>query len=304
MGYSKTTWTDRNVQYPNRYTDELSNVKTFTASPGTVTAAGTKVTASNMNNLETGVEAAHKGTHVYGASSVGTDSYAITFSPAFGAYNTGMTINLKADVDNTGTATLNVDGLGAKTIKKITPAGLADLSNKDIVANGIYTLIYDGTNFILQNRLIPGIYIISDTTLSASAADITFNTFFGEYDELLLDLFNARLTVSASTTNVRAQFNDDTGANYTAGGTASQTYCNIGVVQGSALTDPRAIVQSKIFNLSNIIKNITYAGTEANFTFNNYWHNTSNRITKIKIYPASDSFASGTRAILRGVKWG
>jgi hypothetical protein len=53
--YTKTTWKDRSVQYPNRYTDESSNVKTFTPSPGTVTEAGTTVTAQRMNNIEDGI---------------------------------------------------------------------------------------------------------------------------------------------------------------------------------------------------------------------------------------------------------
>lgn len=54
------TWKDRNVQYPTRYTiskvggGALSSgdAVTMTASPGTVTEAGTPVTAANMNSIE------------------------------------------------------------------------------------------------------------------------------------------------------------------------------------------------------------------------------------------------------------
>lgn len=56
MAYTPTTWTDRNVQYPRRYTDELSNVKTFTPNEGTISNAGTAVTAAVMNNIETGIQ--------------------------------------------------------------------------------------------------------------------------------------------------------------------------------------------------------------------------------------------------------
>ena len=57
MTYSKTTWLDRVVQYPYRYskTGETSTEVTLTASPGTVTTAGTAVNATNLNKLETGV---------------------------------------------------------------------------------------------------------------------------------------------------------------------------------------------------------------------------------------------------------
>lgn len=55
MGYTKETWVDRNVQYPSRYTDQTANTYTFTVSPGTITDAGTNITADRMNNLESGV---------------------------------------------------------------------------------------------------------------------------------------------------------------------------------------------------------------------------------------------------------
>ena len=56
--YTKTTWVDRNVQYPNRYTITTidGDTEEFTAEPGTITQAGTQVTAANMNNIEDGVE--------------------------------------------------------------------------------------------------------------------------------------------------------------------------------------------------------------------------------------------------------
>ena len=50
--YSKTNWSDRVVQYPNRYTDELGATKTFTPSPGTVTNAGTPISANLLNKID------------------------------------------------------------------------------------------------------------------------------------------------------------------------------------------------------------------------------------------------------------
>lgn len=124
MGYTKTTW---------------------------VNGGSPAINATNMNNIESGIEAVHKGTAIYAASSTGTDAYAVTFSPAFTSYNTGMVINFKADVGNTGTATLNVDSLGAKNIKKFISSGKTDVATGDIIASGIYTAVYDGTDFILTN---------------------------------------------------------------------------------------------------------------------------------------------------------
>lgn len=82
----------------------------------------------------------------YAADAGSTDAYAITLSPAPTAYFTGMMVRFKANTVNTGAATLNVNGLGAKTIKKNT---IDDLSNNDITANQIVNVVFDGTNFQL-----------------------------------------------------------------------------------------------------------------------------------------------------------
>ena len=82
------------------------------------------------------------GTFFYGASSAGTDAYAITLSPAPAAYTNGMPIRFKADVANTGACTLNVNGLGAITIKKNLSV---DLASGDIQANQIVEVVYNST---------------------------------------------------------------------------------------------------------------------------------------------------------------
>lgn len=88
----------------------------------------------------------------YAVDSVGTDSYAITLQESFNAYYAGMEISFKAGTANTGACSLNVNGLGAKTIKKDVSS---DLDTNDIKANQIVKVIYDGTNFQLINRKEP-----------------------------------------------------------------------------------------------------------------------------------------------------
>lgn len=84
----------------------------------------------------------------YAADAGGTDSYAITLSPVPTSYTTGMVVYFKANTANTGAATLNVNSLGAKTIVKGVNTTLDD---SDILAGQYCTVIYDGTNFVLQN---------------------------------------------------------------------------------------------------------------------------------------------------------
>lgn len=100
----------------------------------------------------------------YAVDSAGTDSYAITLQSAFGAYYAGMEVSFKAGTANTGACTLNVNGLGAKTIKKDVST---DLATGDILANQIVTVKYDGTNFQMVS-LSSGLA----TTTSATTAKL------------------------------------------------------------------------------------------------------------------------------------
>ena len=100
--------------------------------------AGDKVSASEWNSF-----LASAG--FYGSSSAGSDAYAITITPVPNDYDVGDKYIFKADVANAGACTLNVNSLGAKTIKKL--GGTEDLVTGDILASQMVTVIYDGTNF-------------------------------------------------------------------------------------------------------------------------------------------------------------
>ena len=67
------------------------------------------------------------------------------------AYAAGMGFVFRAGYTNSGACTLNVDGVGAKSIKK--GGALAALAANDIVAGGIYFVVYQATGdcFVLLN---------------------------------------------------------------------------------------------------------------------------------------------------------
>jgi hypothetical protein len=90
-----------------------------------------------------------KGAINYAGDSGSTDDYVITLNPTPSAYFAGMEILFAANTANTGAATINVNGLGAKTIVKGVNTALA---NNDILAGMFCKLAYDGTNFVLMSR--------------------------------------------------------------------------------------------------------------------------------------------------------
>lgn len=88
--------------------------------------------------------------HRGGASAAGSDAYAITLSPTITALTVGMEVWVKADVANTGAATLNVNGIGAAAIKKQHDQ---DLASNDIEAGQVFSVRWDGTNWQMVSQL-------------------------------------------------------------------------------------------------------------------------------------------------------
>lgn len=116
------------------------------------TAAG-ETAARLFSNPATLAAQIQSGTWLYGVED-GTgadDTYTVALTPALTAYTAGQSFRIKFTVANTGAATVNLDGLGAKAIKKFTNAGAyVDLETNDIRANQTVELYYDGTNMVLE----------------------------------------------------------------------------------------------------------------------------------------------------------
>lgn len=82
----------------------------------------------------------------YGAAvTASANTYTLALSPAATVLITGQPYYVKFADTNAGTTpTLNINGLGAKTLVK---SASTALSISDLVVGKIYTVIYDGTNY-------------------------------------------------------------------------------------------------------------------------------------------------------------
>lgn len=114
------------------------------------------------------------GAEIYAASGAGTDTYAITLVPAIAAYTVGQVFRFKADVGNTGAATLNVNGVGAMNILR--PNGNS-LVTGDILANQLVEVeVYDATNCKMLSPFAntpSGLFSNGTTTKNAADASTT-----------------------------------------------------------------------------------------------------------------------------------
>ena len=103
------------------------------------------------------------------------DTYTTTATPTLTAYTTGQLFRVKLTVANTAAATLNVNSLGAKAIKKYVTGAKADIETGDIVANYVGLLEYDGTDFVLlsMTATTPTTALLSEMAAILGSTDIS-----------------------------------------------------------------------------------------------------------------------------------
>lgn len=137
--------------------------------------------------------------YVYGATSAWSDAYAITLPNPPVAYTTGQVFRFQADVENTWSATLNVNAIGAITIKKLHDQ---DLETWDIEAWQIVVVAYDWTNFQMNSQvaIIPEAETskLLEETQTAGEAWVAGNCLFLENPVEFADATSEELVWEAS----------------------------------------------------------------------------------------------------------
>ncbi|AWV35934.1 hypothetical protein [Paenibacillus odorifer] len=109
--------------------------------------AGTAVATTSTNGLMSAVDKTLLNNNTgFGTTAGAATAYTLTLSPAPTALIAGLKFSFKTHIDSGANPTLNPNTLGAKAIKK--PNGNAAI----LTLNGVYTVVYDGTAFILQGE--------------------------------------------------------------------------------------------------------------------------------------------------------
>lgn len=190
IGSVTTTFTGTEANYLTGVTSALQTQLDAKQLRSTLTAKGDiyVATASNVvarqaigsdgqvltaDSAQTnGLKWATPGT-VYGADAGSNDTYVVTIT-GIASYTAGQLVQFKANTANTGAATLNVNSLGAITIKKNKNV---DLNDNDIKAGQIVNVIYDGTNFQLLSPVANALtYAVGTQNLGPYTASATTDT--------------------------------------------------------------------------------------------------------------------------------
>jgi len=113
--------------------------------------------------------------NLYAADTGAANAYVVSPVPALASLAAGSLIYFKASNASTGSSTINVSGLG---VKNLTRSDISSLQINDIVANGEYQAVYDGTQWQLLNPtpnvLAPKLY--AAFTVSGGVLTTTFKS--------------------------------------------------------------------------------------------------------------------------------
>jgi hypothetical protein len=104
-------------------------------------------------------------------TATGTDTITGTVTPSLTAYASGQMFAFVVAATNTGAATINISGLGAKSITRL---GATALSAGDLIINSVAFIVYDGTQFQLLNpNTFTNLRVTGTATFAAYTETIT-----------------------------------------------------------------------------------------------------------------------------------
>ena len=125
------------------------------------------------------------------ATASGTDTYTATIT-GVSAYTTHDIYEIIFTNANTGSSTININGLGAKTLKKSVSTNLA---SGDILAGQSFIIVYDGTNFQVIGLGGGG---SGDVTGPASSTDGSIVLYDGTTGKIIKDSSKVLSTVGGN----------------------------------------------------------------------------------------------------------
>jgi hypothetical protein len=82
-------------------------------------------------------------------------TYVATTTPPLDDIYQDLIFLVKFSSQNLGTtASININSMGVRNIKRVTPSGVIDLAPSDIQPNVVYTMVYDGTDFQINRPYV------------------------------------------------------------------------------------------------------------------------------------------------------
>lgn len=168
---------------------EIANGSVFSQTDGSNTGALPGLTGSSSpalidNSIQAlmgAIKREHDWRNFTVTSGGSANAYTLTYSVAPAAYYTGQAFGFITNFAVTGSATVNVNALGAKTIKKLVAGVKTNLASGDISSGDFVQIVYDGTDMVWVNKgqtyTLPANVAVkdADNSFSANQTGVGFN---------------------------------------------------------------------------------------------------------------------------------
>lgn len=167
---------DRNLEIFRDGINALMALWGVAFNPNGTLKDGTVTTNALIDRLLTAAKLGWHGN--FFGETVGANTYVLTINPSTGfdygdGESTSFVAPIKFDSANTGPSTLNINGAGAKSLRKF---GDQELADGDIIAGQIYWIAYDGANIQLLGQLGSGVDRSELTVLQMKVHAVTTST--------------------------------------------------------------------------------------------------------------------------------
>jgi len=209
-----------------------------------------------------------------GASSAGTDTYAVTLAISPGAYATGQCYQFITDVANTGACTVNFNSLGAKSIKLMDGS---DPYDGAIPATAPVVVLYDGTNMVLLNPHMSAAQILAYLlTVDGAGSTLDADTLDGVQlaniaQTNIAETFSSTLTINGAVLTVAPS--SPSGAGIELGYVGGAAYsANIDFHSGATAVDYDVRIESSGGSGANGGGTFGIAAAAVQINSNEVWH--------------------------------
>ncbi len=156
-------------------TQVMANFNAGVAALQNAAASGVNSDITALTALSVPITPLQGGTASYwGGVSTGTNAIILSsLTPSGFSLTAGRSVSFIAAFANSGPTTLNVNGLGAKNVNRMTPTGEQPCTGGEIQSSNIVTVLYDGTEFqILTPTAQFGGYGNQTTIAAAGTVDL------------------------------------------------------------------------------------------------------------------------------------
>lgn len=229
-----------------------------------------------------------------GTSGGSANAQTLTYSVAPDAYYNPSRFSFIAGFSNTASMTLNVNGLGARTIKKIVGGVSMNLGDGDVRAGQYVDVVNNGTDFIMVSEPAKSEVVLVDDASVGTGTTYTINSTIINAPFSRLVAYYSNISHNSGVSQVlRLEISGDNGVGWSGAAFISPSVAAAGTVSGFV-----EIVSTALSTGKRIINASSTSSAAAVFITPTVVTITTGYINALRFSPGGGSFDGGTLTLI------